>query len=890
MNKMRKILFSAALIIVFSLVLCFSVNAQTLNEDGYYFSINDDEATITDIDEATVTGDVVIPDTLGGCPVKALGAYAFQNNNGITSIVIPNGVEIIDRNAFENCGNLVSVTMGDGVETIDQRAFALCRKLQAIRIPAATEIIGASAFALCTSLETVIFEEGALTTIDDYAFTECSRLEAVQFYDGLEYIGERAFYCCSSLTSLIIPGSVERTNYYSFYGCTGLTSVTFNEGFEYVGMSSFANCGTLSEINFPSTLRGIGAYAFENNKYITALDLSSYTILEEIGIWAFSGCIRLAEITLPEQAIYISCSTFNNTSYYNNEENWTDGALTLGNCFLEHEYLAQPDNYGRFIVPNGIKTIAQSAFSDCMFVRSVVIPDSVEIIGMSAFESCDSLSKLYYLADEASWQQIDIYEDAISSDVEIVYNYIICDHEDVSADDGTEKSCSTPGYTAGTFCNDCEEWISGHLVIPAGHSDNNTNGICDLCEKDLSDIALNVVKTITFDEDKYERLNLMFVPKATGKYTLVSMGKVDPEVILYDADMNELAQNDDIGYADPDAENQLWEFNFSLTYTLEKGHVYYWSVFDGYLGSFDILLTFECEHDGGDATCMSPAICQNCGEPYGSIDADAHKWDSGKVTTTATCMVKGVKTYTCQHNSKHTYTENLGLNASNHKNTKNVAEVKATCTNVGYTAGVYCNDCAKYISGHKEIAKNSSNHVNTKNVSAEAASYTKVGYTAGVYCNDCKKYISGHVEIPKLKATFTDSQNAKSDGVNIIMNAGLTQAQLLSLASKGAVIKDKNGNPVDENALVGTGMIIVFPDGKEQVIIVFGDVDGDGKQSAADARLALRASVGLEKYEDDSCYYKAANVGSNDKLSAADARLILRASVGLEKLDIFKKD
>ncbi|MDY2720447.1 MAG: InlB B-repeat-containing protein, partial [Candidatus Faecousia sp.] len=39
-----------------------------------------------------------------------------------------------------------------------------------------------------------------------------------------------------------------------------------------------------------------------------------------------------------------------------------------------------------------------------------------------------------------------------------------------------------------------------------------------------------------------------------------------------------------------------------------------------------------------------------------------------------------------------------------HANTVNTDAVAATCTSVGYTAGVYCNDCGKYISGHEEIA------------------------------------------------------------------------------------------------------------------------------------------------------------------------------------------
>ena len=63
----------------------------------------------------------------------------------------------------------------------------------------------------------------------------------------------------------------------------------------------------------------------------------------------------------------------------------------------------------------------------------------------------------------------------------------------------------------------------------------------------------------------------------------------------------------------------------------------------------------------------------------------------------------------------------------------------------------------------------------------------------------------------------------------------------------------------------------------------WGDVDFDGKVTAADARLVLRAAVGLEKLSDE-----ARGWGDLDKhdatytLTAADARLVLRMAVGLE--------
>ena len=46
-----------------------------------------------------------------------------------------------------------------------------------------------------------------------------------------------------------------------------------------------------------------------------------------------------------------------------------------------------------------------------------------------------------------------------------------------------------------------------------------------------------------------------------------------------------------------------------------------------------------------------------------------------------------------------------------HENTTDVAEVPATCQSTGFTAGVYCNDCETYISGHEVTPISSTNHI-----------------------------------------------------------------------------------------------------------------------------------------------------------------------------------
>ena len=40
-----------------------------------------------------------------------------------------------------------------------------------------------------------------------------------------------------------------------------------------------------------------------------------------------------------------------------------------------------------------------------------------------------------------------------------------------------------------------------------------------------------------------------------------------------------------------------------------------------------------------------------------------------------------------------------------HSDTSAVPEIPATCAQSGFTAGVYCNDCKTYISGHEEIER-----------------------------------------------------------------------------------------------------------------------------------------------------------------------------------------
>ena len=70
----------------------------------------------------------------------------------------------------------------------------------------------------------------------------------------------------------------------------------------------------------------------------------------------------------------------------------------------------------------------------------------------------------------------------------------------------------------------------------------------------------------------------------------------------------------------------------------------------------------------------------------------------------------------------------------------------------------------------------------------------------------------------------------------------------------------------------------------ENPVRYHGDVDDDGEVTAADARLALRACVGLEDYAHDSLQFARADYDKDGEITASDARMILRTAVALEPL------
>ena len=388
--------------------VCTVCGTRRISE-GLEYSLNSDETgyTVTGIGSCTDT-EIVIPSKHNSKPVTSIGAFAFRNRTGLTSITIPNSVTSIGRYAFEGCSGLTSITIPDSVTSIGDFAFFDCTGLTSVTIPDSVTSIGGFAFRDCTGLTSIAIPD-SVTIICAGAFYNCTRLTSVTIGNSVTSIGGFAFAGCTGLTSITIPDSVTYIGAGVFSGCTGLTSVTIGNSVTYIGYEAFYGCTGLTSITIPDSVTSIGSNAFYNTawynnqpdglvyagkvayKYKGEMPSNTSIVLKEgtlsIGYSAFSGCTGLTSITIPDSVTNIGEDAFYNTAWYNNQSN---GLVYAGK--VAYKYKGEMPNNTSIVLKDGTLGIGDSAFFGGKGLTSITIPDSVTSIGENAFGYCTNLA------------------------------------------------------------------------------------------------------------------------------------------------------------------------------------------------------------------------------------------------------------------------------------------------------------------------------------------------------------------------------------------------------------------------------------------------------------------------------------------------------------------
>ena len=112
--------------------LVSSAETWTDNETGltWEYRVVDGDAYVGNSSRAaispSVTGDVTIPTTFLGVPVRGVSNHAFADCREIVRVIIPEGVTSIGAEAFLNCTALAGIELPKSVDNIDPSAFVGC--------------------------------------------------------------------------------------------------------------------------------------------------------------------------------------------------------------------------------------------------------------------------------------------------------------------------------------------------------------------------------------------------------------------------------------------------------------------------------------------------------------------------------------------------------------------------------------------------------------------------------------------------------------------------------------------------------------------------------------------------------------------------------------------
>lgn len=378
---------------------------------------------------------------------------AFRGCTALTSVYIPNSVNMIDDYAFAGCTELTNIAIPNSVETIDWSAFSGCTALKAIEIskdnPAYSSIDGVLFNKDATKL--IIYPAGkidssysipeGITEIYATAFSDCINLSVITIpstYVRNDYFALAPFFNsyndlisleriivsdnnptytsidgvlfdkkCTKLllypqaktdTAYIIPNGITSIGQSAFAGSTALSSVTIPDSVESIEYASFSDSG-IEEISIPKNIKRMGASIFRGCNKLKKATISEG--IKAIPNETFTDCKNLKEINFPNSIEEIDSYSVYNTQWYDNQP---DGVIYVGKVALCYKG-EMPENTS-IKIKEGTELLAASAFCYYHIVAneyenkykdtlvSVELPSTIKRIDNQAFLDCQSLKSI----------------------------------------------------------------------------------------------------------------------------------------------------------------------------------------------------------------------------------------------------------------------------------------------------------------------------------------------------------------------------------------------------------------------------------------------------------------------------------------------------------------
>ena len=192
---------------------------------------------------------------------------------------------------------------------------------------------------------------------------------------------------------LTISGEGDMNSYRSISGNSSpwreyaneINSLVIREGITSIG--GFSGCN-ISKISISNSVSRILEFAFSYCDNLTEIYIPEN--VTRIDTYAFSNCVNLAKIHLHDNISEIGVHAFQGTAYYDDEANWDNDILYIGN----HLNVCRKTFKGDCAVKSGVKYIDEEAFAGCEGVYSLTTKAPDISFGFHSFYGCRNLTTL----------------------------------------------------------------------------------------------------------------------------------------------------------------------------------------------------------------------------------------------------------------------------------------------------------------------------------------------------------------------------------------------------------------------------------------------------------------------------------------------------------------
>lgn len=237
----------------------------------FAYTADGGEVTITEY--IGTSEHVLIPDTIDGLPVTALGHRAFYEKH-VTTVVVPDSVTEIGAACFSGDNYLVSLKLPDGLKRLPPASLESCMRLYDFDLPQSLEKIYSSVFEFNYYL-THLTLPSSLTEIEQQNFIGLYGLQSLTLAEDNEAFkldetngllmtadGTRLLHCFSDIVpaeEIILPEGLKTVDPFAFHYDYDVKRIVLPEGVETIGAMAFAMCPNLTEIVIPASVTDIGA-------------------------------------------------------------------------------------------------------------------------------------------------------------------------------------------------------------------------------------------------------------------------------------------------------------------------------------------------------------------------------------------------------------------------------------------------------------------------------------------------------------------------------------------------------------------------------------------------------------------------------------------------------